>query len=257
MKLGSQTIFAASVFATLFLNLPAHASLAPQDDPYYQVSSVTTSITEQTETDLPPGKRTNTPSNVCQLETLKSTNGVDPMAIAEIALKVWDIVVAGKPIVNVDSKSASALPNLADGDWRRLVGWKRERSTKFVVEIKNGFKMTVIKYTYYLKMIYGGGVRGKGQYISSARIMPAIDAKWGWNIDVVVSVPSIINQGTEEDPLAAIYLDMTYQIHNVLTSSSTTESYLMQGDGLMMNTNTDEQYFDGDARLPKAVFKIQ
>jgi hypothetical protein len=246
----------ALIASVLCLSASAHAQTETPDanDPYFQISSVETSVKNMRERNasdaiLEQARADFLKQNFSETHELARPEGVDPMAIADILFKVWDIIVANKPIVNIDAKNASALPNLAEAHWERLTGWQRERQITYSVQVKNGFGSTVIDLKYGVKLLYGGGVKGKGRYIASARVVPqTVDVKWGFNLDVNVTVPSIVNMGTEEDPLAAIYLDVNYKIHNILRSDSEGQTYLLQGDGLLMNTKTNEVYYDSVPR---------
>ncbi|MBU6154957.1 MAG: hypothetical protein KGP28_11695, partial [Bdellovibrionales bacterium] len=46
----------------------------------------------------------------------------DPMSIAEIALKVWDIIQDNQAVLNVSTVNAKALPRLAKDHWEKLTG---------------------------------------------------------------------------------------------------------------------------------------
>jgi hypothetical protein len=226
-----------------------------QRDPYFQISQVTSVVKEQRERKVSDQTLEQARVDFLAQNENYSTSGLekemalDPMAIADILFKVWDIVVANKPVVTVNLKNASALPNLAENHWERLSGWKHERSITYQMQVTNGYGIKVIDLEYRVKLLFGGGVRGKGRYIASARVTPTkIDVQWGYNLDVGVTVPAVVNMGTEDDPLAAIYLDVTYKIHNILRSTSEGQSYLLQGDGMLMNTKTDEVYYESVPR---------
>jgi|GEM_PF-1175855 len=232
-----------------------------QDDPYFQIGEVTTTVEEISDSPITPAllqrahqdflqqrlsfhperlSHSSTPS----LSESASVAAVDPMAIADILLKLWDIVVDNKPVVNVAVKSANALPNLAQNNWEKLTGWQDERSVIYSMTTKNLYGMKVIQLEYRLSLIYGGGVDGQGRYIASARVVPTkVDVLWGYNLDVNVSIPSIVNMGSKDDPLAGIYVDVNYKVHNILRSDSEGQTYYLQGDGLMKDTKSGQTFF--------------
>lgn len=175
------------------------------------------------------------------LEMLKSA--IDPMAIIDVAFKVWDIVVAGKPVVNVHYKNVAALPMISNGDWTQLTGWQNERTITYSVSAKNAYGIKTVDLEYQLKLRAGGGLNGVGKYIASARVVPSkVDVKWGYNIDVSVEVPTIINVGTKANPIAAINMDVKYKVSTILRSYSKTEFYEVHGDGMIKNNNTQNSY---------------
>jgi len=232
-----------------------------QDDPYFQIGQVTTTVEEVSDSPLTPEllqeahqeflqQRLSlhperlSRSSAASASSTVSAAAVDPMAIADILLKLWDIVVDNKPVVNVGVKSANALPNLAQNDWEKLTGWQSERSVIYSMTSTNLYGMKVVQLEYRLSLIYGGGVDGKGRYIASARVVPTkVDVLWGYNLDVNVNVPSIVNMGTKDDPLAGIYVDVNYKIHNILRSDAEGQTYYLQGDGLMKDTKTGRTFF--------------
>jgi hypothetical protein len=176
--------------------------------------------------------------NVNENESITFQEGVDPMAIADIAFKIWDIIKDGKPVVNVQYKNANALPNIANRKWEALTGWKSERSMTFGVSTENAYGIKTVDLEYKVKLLYGGGVKGKGLYIASARVVPSkVDVKWGYNLDVSVEVPSILNLASIEDPLAAISMDVTYKISTILRSYSESNGYELRGNGMMKADN--------------------
>ena len=162
--------------------------------------------------------------------------GVDPMAIVDIFLKLWQIVKDGAPVVNAQYKNVTALPNLAENNWTALTGWKKERVLTFSVYTENLYGIKTVDLEYQVKLLSGGGVKGRGQYIASARVVPTkVEVLWGYNLDVTVEVPSVLNLSTTEDPLAAINLDVNYRISTILKSSSESNSYQLRGDGMMIS----------------------
>jgi hypothetical protein len=236
-------LFNASAFAKTF----SHST-----DPYFEIVSNETTIIQQSDQEM--SDEDFAIEMATQPEAIQGAEGLDPMAIAELVFKVWDIIKEGKPVVNVDLKDAKALPNAAEYQWTKLTGWQRERTTKFRYSVKNAFGMETITFVYSLKLIYGGGMKGMGRYIASARIRPELlNVLWGYNFDAQVTVPAVTNMGTEEDPLAAIYLDLGYRTHTLIKSSNGGESFLVQGDGLMMSTTSKQIFFeavDRDKMLP-------
>lgn len=204
-----------------------------QNNPYYEIGKIKTEL-KSVESRMVPEAELAQLASESSFTMPALTEGVDPMAIADIIFKIWDIIKDGKPVVNVQYKNVSALPNIANRHWEALTGWKEERSMVFGVSTENLYGMTTVDLEYKVKLIFGGSVRGKGQYIASARVVPSkVDVKWGYNLDVAVEVPSVINISTIEDPLAAINLDVTYKISTMLRSYSESNTYELRGNGLM------------------------
>lgn len=203
-----------------------------QTHPHLEFSKITTTLLSVEERMVSPEELLLLSDNAAEVESFQE--GVDPMAIADIIFKIWDIIKDGKPVVNVQYKNANALPNIANRKWEALTGWKNERSMTFGVSTENLYGIKTVDLEYKVKLLYGGGVKGKGQYIASARVVPTkVDVKWGYNLDVSVEVPSILNLASIDDPLAAINMDVTYKISTILRSYSESNSYELRGNGMM------------------------
>lgn len=59
---------------------------------------------------------------VCHRSFPLNEQSTDPMSIADLALKVWEIVQENKAVLNVSSMNVKALPNLAKDHWEALTG---------------------------------------------------------------------------------------------------------------------------------------
>lgn len=222
----------AGLILVLFNSVPSLAD----SDPHLVFSKVTTTLKSVEERAVSPEEMFLLNENQAEFESFQE--GVDPMAIADIVFKIWDIIKDGKPVVNVQYKNANALPNIANRKWEALTGWKTERSMTFGVSTENVYGIKTVDLEYKVKLLYGGGVKGKGQYIASARVVPSkVDVKWGYNLDVTVEVPSILNLASIDDPLASISMDVTYKISTILRSYSEANSYEVHGDGFMKAGN--------------------
>ncbi len=246
-KLG---FFAGLFFTTttvLGLNRPALAS-----EGFYEVGKVTTEVLqiEENETIDPeqfvptnPPVSTNPPTNtpIPTIPPIFNTNPTqpgqpNPLMILDLAIKAWQIVKDGAPIVNVNSKNASALPYISSGRWEMLTGWKSERAITYKVIVENLYGMETVNFQYTVGLVYGGNVGGKGKYIASARVIPKkVDVLWGYNLDVSVDVPNVFNVADPENPNAAITLDVTYKISTILRSTAYTNTYEVRGDGTMIS----------------------
>ena len=238
--LGSALIF--------FLFNTTSALAQVNNDPYLLIQKVSTKIISVEETQVATNEFY-TWGDLPQIgpPMAPMAQGADPMAIADVFFKVWDIIKQGAPVVNVQYKNVNALPNLADNNWTALTGWKSERTVVFGVSTENLYGIKTVDLQYKVKLLYGGGVKGKGQYIASARVVPTkVDVIWGYNLDVTVEVPSILNLASNEDPLAAINLDVTYKISTILRSYSESNSYHLRGDGLFKADGVTQ--FQADAR---------
>jgi len=174
------------------------------------------------------------------------TPGMGPLQIADLLIRAWGIVKDGAPVVNLQTKNASALPFIANGRWESLAGWKSERSITLGVTIENIYGIDTVEFEYRVSLIYGGNVKGIGKYIASARVIPTkVDVLWGYNLNVNVEIPNVYNVATPENPTAAITLDVNYKVSTVLRSTAYTNTYELRGDGTIKS--------DGKTIVPAAL----
>ena len=152
--------------------------------------------------------------------------------IINMGKKIWVIVEANKPVVNVTTQTANALPTGASS-WQALQGWQTPQAKTFRVVYENLYGMDVVDFKFRVLFTAGGNVKGKGLYITDATILPAnLDVSWGYKFNATGSVSSVTNAGTSADPIGAMQLVMTWTVNTVLKHSESTENFYVRGDGL-------------------------
>jgi hypothetical protein len=151
--------------------------------------------------------------------------------IINMGKKVWDIVKAGQPVVNLKTDVATALPAGAKC-WMDLQNWKAPVAKTYQVTYKNMFGIEVIRFRYRVVFVAGGSVEGKGAYIGYAAIEPAeVSVAWGFNFKSESSVTTIYNMGSKQDPIAGLNLQVSYQIDSVAKPIQESRSYFISGLG--------------------------
>lgn len=164
-----------------------------------------------------------------------ATDGADIGAWVTLGEKLWELIVANKPVVNVSSQRISVLP-ANQQDWRQMEQWQVPASKTYVFEAKNGFGMTVIKHAYTLTFNYGGKFQGKGSYLANATIIPSeIDVLWGYTLNSKVIVAEPVNLGTLENQIPGVELQIKWSIDTVVKHSEQSSSYFVRGDGQVVN----------------------
>lgn len=164
--------------------------------------------------------------------------GADPVlvldAIVNIGQRLWAIVEKNKPVVDVRTQYAVAVPS-GTANWGQLEGWKPPRGQVYGFLAKNGFGATVIEVRYQVLRTYGGSFKGKGRYLTAVAIEPLlVEVAWGYKFSISVEVPDsgIVNAGTTEDPVAGMLAVLKWRIETPLKDSQGQAVYYMQGDGL-------------------------
>lgn len=164
--------------------------------------------------------------------------GTDPTVILNniinIGLKIWKIIVDNKPIVNIKTEYATALPEGVKG-WASMGGWQPPKGEIYALSAKNGYGATVIKVRYQVLRTYGGSYKGHGKFLTAVTVEPLlVEVAWGYKFTMAAEVPesSIVNVGTTEDPLAAMMAKLSWRIQTAVKDSSGNALYFLQGDGV-------------------------
>ncbi|MCX7641630.1 MAG: hypothetical protein N2Z20_03245 [Elusimicrobiales bacterium] len=153
--------------------------------------------------------------------------------IVNIASKVWDMVVANKPAVNIDTKYAVALPFGVSGP-SELSGWSKPKSYLLSFYFENLYGVDVIKVSYQVTYVYGGSYKGKGKYLAAVWAIPvSVDVMWGFSFNMQAFVPdqTVVNVGTSQNPIAALQLKVSWSASSPLRQIDGTGVYYIQGDG--------------------------
>jgi hypothetical protein len=167
------------------------------------------------------------PPQVSQAKQLE----VEIDTIINIGKKVWDIVEAGKPVVNVQLNSASAMPAGIKG-WQQLAGWQTPRSSTYRVHYTNLYTMNVVDFSYRVMFTYGGSYNGQGRFVTGATIVPAaLDVAWGYSFKANVEIPTVVNMGTVQNPVGGIQMNVNWEVGTVIKNSQTRASYFVDGLG--------------------------
>lgn len=151
--------------------------------------------------------------------------------IVNLGKKIFDVIKAGVPVVNIKTDSASALP-AGIKCWTDLGGWKMPKVNTYRFVYKNKMGIEVVDFTYRVMFTAGGSADGVGRYITNATILPTnIHVAYGFVFDANVSIPSVFNMGTKAKPIAGMQMDINWKIHGVIPVNvvQRTESYHVSG----------------------------
>lgn len=167
------------------------------------------------------------------------SGGLDPTVVLDqivnIGKKVWAIIDANKPVVDIKTQYATALPQGVTSA-AQLAGWKPPRGVIYGLSAKNAYGAKVIDVKWEVLRTYGGRYKGHGQFLSGVTIQPLqVDVLWGYkfSLDATVGDTSITNAGTDEEPIAALQPTIQWRVQTAIKDSTGRAGYYLQGDGQM------------------------
>ena len=154
--------------------------------------------------------------------------------IINIGKKVWAVVVAGKPVMNVKFDFATAMPKGITAA-SELHGFSDLQFKSFEYAGTNTYGFEVFKVQYTVVYQYAGAFGGKGAYIASASIVPQnVSVLWGYSLGMNVDNVAVSNLGTSESPVAGMNLMANIKVSTVLKAVEINELFAIRGDTGML-----------------------
>lgn len=240
--------------ALLSLSLPSLHAQTPVDSDERPAIQVVPEFTK-TEKDLArdyPGYFTINPASVkLRLEEVKEEPDMNYVTLQEqppkdlagivvtiekivnIASKVWQIIQANAPVVNIETKYATAYPQGITSA-SQLSQWSRPKSYIYGFYAENLYGSVMVDCKYKATFTYNGSYKGKGKYLTAVTVVPTtISVGWGYKFYMAASVPdsTIANVGTDLDPVAAMQLKLSWKMATVLKEVDGTSVYYVEGNG--------------------------
>ncbi|MEZ0391855.1 MAG: hypothetical protein ACAH59_06550 [Pseudobdellovibrionaceae bacterium] len=203
--------------------------------------STETEAPESTPQDVPPQDPSSGTSISDVTDLINAISGTDMIfdQVVNLGKKVWNLIDSGKPVVNLKTDVATALPAGAKC-WLDLQLWQEPQSVSYLVSLKNGYGMEVVRFVYRIITLTGGSVDGRGAYIGYATIQPAeVKVAWGFRFNATVTAPTVYNLGTRENPVGGMTLNLNYQIQPILGIAhiEVTEAFRLNGRGELVKMN--------------------
>ncbi|MFA5140114.1 MAG: hypothetical protein WC728_12855 [Elusimicrobiota bacterium] len=163
------------------------------------------------------------------------STGQDPLVVIDRIIniweKIWKIVEQNKPVVDIRTTYAGAVP---DGitHWTQLAGWSAPVGTRYGFSAKNFYGVTVIDVTFVVFRQHSGNYKGKGKYLTGVTAEPTnVSVAWGYKLNINAEVPSVANVGTAEDPIASMMAKLNWKIATLVKEEQGTWIYYLRGDG--------------------------
>ena len=180
------------------------------------------------------GRQLDAPVNF-PMPSPSASSGNDPIAeitaIINIGKQIWAVIAANKPVVNVQTNLANAIP-AGITDWTVLAGWQVPQAREYRVTYKNLYGITVVDFTFRILYTPGGSLNGHGEYLTNATIVPAqLSVAWGYTFNAQSTVAGVMNAGTPKDPIAALQLQLHWSVDTVMSHKEDTDDFYVKGDG--------------------------
>jgi hypothetical protein len=157
--------------------------------------------------------------------------------MVNLGKKVWVLLEKGKPVVDLKTDTASALPKGVK-TWMNLSGWKAPKSHVYRLRVENGFGITVIDYSFRVIYTSGGALNGKGRYLTQVSVIPdSVNVVWGFNLSSEVLVPNVVNVGTVQNPVAGMELLVKWTSKTLTSYVEGSKSFFVQGDGAFFDVS--------------------
>jgi hypothetical protein len=162
----------------------------------------------------------------------------DLTKIINIGKKIWKVIEANEPVVNVSEDLATAMP-LGVEHWGQLENWQTPRVELYQVVFRNGFGIRVVDLTYRLHYTYGGGVEGMGQYLTHLTIVPSnLKVLPAFRVNLQASVPNVINVGSRKEPIAGAEFVTRWQVNSTIIHQQGSASFFVRGDGAFLTLDS-------------------
>ena len=147
-----------------------------------------------------------------------------------LGAKLWKLIEANVPVANVQTQTVSVLP--AGLQWTDMESWQGPFAKSYTITAKNLYGMTVISQTYTVAYNYGGSVKGKGQFLANATIIPtAVEVMWGFKLGSELAVGTTLNTGTYENPVPGVDLTVKWKMDSILKHIEGRDQFFVRGDG--------------------------
>lgn len=151
--------------------------------------------------------------------------------IVNIGKMIWNIVESNKPVTNITTERAYAMPS-GITCWTDLEHWNRPRTRTYGISYKNLYGATVASLKMKVVYYYNGQYRGKGAFLANVTVVPKqVEVKWGFKLHVQVVTEEPINLSSQDDPIAGLGIGVTWKVESVLTDKIQTLDLFVDGKG--------------------------
>jgi hypothetical protein len=157
--------------------------------------------------------------------------------IVNIGQSVWNIIETNKPVGNVSTNTANAIPASIQS-WTELQGWQMPQTKTYMIAYKDSAHITMVSFTFKVLYTPGGNVNGVGQFLSGVTIVPAdMTVVWGMKFAADVKVLNVTNAGSSATPIAAMQLQIHWTVDSIIDHIEAAQDFYIRGDGQFSEMN--------------------
>lgn len=152
--------------------------------------------------------------------------------IINVGSRVWDIIKANEPVVDIKTTYAAALP-AGVAHWGELSAWKAPKGHRFGFVMENKLGAKVVDVDAVVWRTTHGSYKGKGKYLTNVTVEPVrARVLWGYTLDIASAVSEPANVGTSEEPIAALTIKLSYGVKNIIQEHRGKFVFYTTGEGL-------------------------
>lgn len=135
--------------------------------------------------------------------------------IVNLGKKVWAVVEKGRPVVNVESQYANAVP--AGARTSDLENFSEMQFHSIRHQGVNLYGVTVYDVIYTLVHRFGGTYQGRGAYLENVTVLPQqVEVMWGYTVNLRVEQVSTVNLGDRENPVASLAMETSLNVSTAI-----------------------------------------
>ena len=189
------------------------------DDSYYKIDSIETIKSFQPVF-----------LNETRYVNKSSPLNIDISTIITIGKEVWEIIKAGKPVVDYKIDYGGVVPKGVD--WTELEGFKSAKWGPFGWVFKDLYGLETVKFKWNFGFNCKGSYQGHGMFLTDVvTAVNEIYAAWGFTVNAVATVgQQPTNYGTKIDPIAGLPIEVTISVKTVLQSFTEKCTVVVKGD---------------------------
>lgn len=149
--------------------------------------------------------------------------------IVAIGEKVYQVVRDNRATQNVNTRSASALPQGTTVE--QMSNCTEPQYRSFALAARNLFRVETVRLEYTLVYQYACQANGRGRYLTNVRVHPThIKVLWGYTLNFSVDDMIATNLGSGQDPIANMAVYTTATISTLLKTGSSGKIFSIRGD---------------------------